>query len=227
MSTEKKVLELINIEKNFSSATENLSILRQISLTVHQGSTIAITGSSGSGKSTLLGIMAGLDRPCSGEILFEETPIHDWNEDQLSAWRRQQVGFIFQNFRLVKSLSAIENVSLPLEILGHNRKEAEEKAQNLLEQLSVASRAKHYPHQLSGGEQQRVAIARAYAHSPKIIFADEPTGSLDSSTADKVMGSLMSIHDQHDTTLIVVTHDEKVAEQMTEHWKLSEGKIVS
>ena len=220
------ILKLAGIEKKFTSGEETLSILKGVNFEIKKGETIAITGPSGSGKSTLLGLMAGLDRPTTGEIFFEGTPIHKWSEDNLAKWRREFVGFIFQNFRLVKTLSALENVALPLEILGYDVNKAQEQAMELLQELSMDKRASHFPHQLSGGEQQRVAIARAYAHQPKIIFADEPTGSIDAKNSHKVLHSLLNINEQRQTTLVVVTHDSQMADKLQRHCKLEEGIIL-
>ena len=221
------VLELKEIRKEFTSAGETLCILERIDLVIAPGDTVAVTGPSGSGKSTLLGIMAGLERPTQGQIFFQGEAIHDWNEDHLASWRRQSVGFIFQNFRLIKTLTAWENVALPLEIQGYRADEAHKQSLALLGEMGIDKRSDHFPHQLSGGEQQRVAIARAYVHQPLIIFADEPTGSLDPATADKVLQSLIAINRQTKTTLVVVTHNRSTAEQLDRDYKLQGGTVIS
>lgn len=219
------ILSLKNVCKEFSFADENLKILDEINCELLFGETVAITGPSGSGKSTLLGIMAGLEPPTSGEIIFGERKIHQSSDDELCFWRRSEVGFIFQNFRLVKTLSAIENVAFPLEIQGENATQAQQKARDLLSELRLEHRLNHFPHQLSGGEKQRVAIARAYVHNPKVIFADEPTGNLDTHSAEKVLQSLLTINETHNTTLIVVTHDAAIAQRMSRQLELIAGKL--
>jgi putative ABC transport system ATP-binding protein len=219
------LLELRNVAKNYPSAEQTLHVLRGVDLHVQAGESIAITGPSGSGKSTLLGVMAGLERPSSGSLLFKDRALEQESEDALSTWRRTSVGFIFQNFRLLESLTAIENVQVPLEILGATARESNAKAHAALESLGLGSRAHHFPHQLSGGEQQRVAIARAYAHGPEILFADEPTGSLDWENAGQVLESLLKVNDANKTALIVVTHDPNIAARMSRSLVLSGGKI--
>lgn len=219
------LLQLQNIKKEFHSAHQTLNVLKDINLSIEKGETIAIMGPSGSGKSTLLGLMAGLEKFTSGDILFEENSIAHWNEDMLSSWRKANIGFIFQNFRLIKTLTALENVALPLEILGKSTDEAYKKAQKLLDDLLLADRLDHFPHQLSGGEQQRVAIARAYIHTPQIILADEPTGSLDVDTAETVLQSLLKINNQNNTTLIVATHDLKLSNILKRKRKLVGGVL--
>ena len=225
MSEKAPLLELKKVSKSFISGGKPLTILNELDLTIYIGETVAITGPSGSGKSTLLGLLAGLDTLSAGEIFLEGTPIHNWNEDQRAAWRRTQVGFVFQDFRLVPSFTAIENISLPLEILGTDAQEAEQKAKDFLDKLGLSERGHHYPHQLSGGEQQRVAIGRAYAHQPKLIFADEPTGNLDPKTSEQVLKSLMTMIENTHTTLALVTHDMELAETMERHVSLKNGRI--
>lgn len=220
------LLELVDVHKSFDSGGRTLEILRGASFRVETGQTLAITGPSGSGKSTLLGLMAGLDKLTTGEILYKGQPVHAWDEDQLAVWRRNEVGFVFQDFRLVQSFTALENIALPLEILGKDAKEAESVAQQLLEELGVGGRGHHFPHQLSGGEQQRVAIGRAYAHRPRLIFADEPTGNLDPSTSKQVLESLLAINDNHETTMLLVTHDLELAKLMERHIAVRDGLCV-
>ena len=220
------ILTLSNISKEFIFANEKLEILKNISFSLKSGDSVAITGPSGSGKSTLLGIMAGLESPTSGEIYYLDQPIHNSSDDALCSWRRASVGFIFQNFRLIPHLKAIENVSFPLEVQGLTTHQAQPKAKEILEKLGLGHRLHHFPHQLSGGEKQRVAIARAYIHNPKIIFADEPTGNLDTASANKVLESLLLINQSANTTLVVVTHDLEMAGRLSSHFQLHAGEIV-
>lgn len=221
------LLRLDEVAKTFTTPSTVLTILDGVSFEIAPGDTLAITGPSGSGKSTLLGLMAGLDRPTGGSILFEGKPLEILDEDGLAAWRRKEVGFIFQSFRLVPTLTALENVSLPLEVLGRGQTGAEEEARARLEALGLGDRVDHFPSALSGGEQQRVAIARAYVHEPRLIFADEPTGSLDRETASKVLDALLETNKLHKTALVVVTHDPVVAERMGRSLTLERGRIRS
>lgn len=220
------LFELKHVRKEYLSGGRPLLILQDVSLRIASGESLAITGSSGSGKSTLLALLAGLDRLTSGEILFEGQPNHQKTEDELALWRRKDVGFVFQDFRLVSSFTALENVALPLEILGWTKQKAEERAKSLLTKMGLGDRLAHFPKQLSGGEQQRVAISRAYAHEPRIIFADEPTGNLDTQTARQVMDRLMEIHAEQKTTLILVTHDPGIAARMGRQVPLKEGRFL-
>ncbi|MEE8424437.1 MAG: ABC transporter ATP-binding protein [Elusimicrobiota bacterium] len=219
------LLELDAVTKSFTAPGRTLEILKGLKFRLRPGETVAIQGPSGSGKSTLLGLMAGLERPTSGRLLFKGTPIQDWTEDQLSQWRRSSVGFVFQNFRLIDSLTALENVRLPLEIADVAPDAVRTRAAAALEQLGLSDRADHFPDKLSGGEQQRVAIARAYAHEPDIIFADEPTGSLDRETAGTVLDSLLSVNEAHGTALVLVTHDPTVAARMSRTLTLERGLL--
>ncbi|MCB9639896.1 MAG: ABC transporter ATP-binding protein [Myxococcales bacterium] len=218
-------MEVIDLHKSYLSGGRPLEILKGVSLHIYRGESIALTGASGSGKSTLLSLLAGLDRVTQGQILLRGDAMQAWDEDRLARWRREEVGFVFQDFRLVKSFTALENVSLPLEILGWDGQKARQRAEELLEHLSILPRAHHFPHQLSGGEQQRVAIARAYAHRPLLIFADEPTGNLDPETSQQVLDSLLNINDEEQTTLIMVTHDMSVAQRMKRHIPLRAGRL--
>jgi putative ABC transport system ATP-binding protein len=208
------LLELSGVSKEFPSGAETLRVLSRLSLAVAPGETVAITGPSGSGKSTLLAILAGLERPTSGEIRRDGEDAATWDEERLALWRRRRVGFVFQSFRLMPTLTALENASFPLELLGETPRAATERAAELLTGLGLGGRLDHRPSQLSGGEQQRVAIARAYAHRPALILADEPTGSLDRATAARVLDSLLAVNAQSGAALVVVTHDPLVAERL-------------
>ena len=214
-----------DLHKSYLSGGQPLAILKGVSLSIQAGESIALTGASGSGKSTLLSLLAGLDRPTSGSILIRQEAMHQWDEDQLAQWRRKDVGFVFQDFRLIKSFTAFENISLPLELLGWPAEKARERTQALLESLKISARAHHFPRQLSGGEQQRVAIARAYAHHPVLIFADEPTGNLDPDTSEEVLESLLRLNESEGTTLLMVTHDMQVAQRMKRQIPLRGGRL--
>ena len=221
------LLELTDVGKEFVTAGETLHILRGVSLVVEPGQTVAVTGPSGSGKSTLLALMAGLDRPTSGRVVYDGAPLSDWSEDQLAEWRRRSVGFIFQNYRLVPSLTALENAALPLELLGLGAAEAAERASVLLKGLDLSGREGHFPHQLSGGEQQRVALARAYVHEPRLIFADEPTGSVDREHAGRILDGLLELNERKGTALVLVTHDPAVASRMSRTLALTRGTLAA
>ena len=201
-----------------------LTILKGINLEIKAGERVAIVGPSGSGKSTLLGLLAGLDSPTSGAIHWDGRDITTRNEDQRAALRGQWVGFVFQSFQLLPSLSALENVMLPMELVG--QRNARELAEGFLERVGLAHRIKHYPRQLSGGEQQRVAIARAFASSPKILFADEPTGNLDVKTGEQIIELLFNLNQQAGTTLVLVSHDQKLADRCDRVLRLDEGMLV-
>jgi putative ABC transport system ATP-binding protein len=214
------LLEASGLSKRFESGGETLHVLKDVSLTLSAGDTVAVTGPSGSGKSTLLGLLAGLERPSSGTIAFQGRQLQDLPEDALSDWRRRSVGYVFQNFRLVPSLTAVENAALPLEILGWEPAEAASRAKELLASLGLGARLGHFPHQLSGGEQQRVAIARAYVHEPALILADEPTGSVDREHAGVILDGLMALNAKRRTALVVATHDPAVAERLSRTLRL-------
>ena len=214
-----------NITKSVNTAGQPLVILQGISLEIKQGETVAIVGASGSGKSTMLGIMAGLDLPSTGSVTLLEQNISALNEDQRAQVRAQGVGFVFQNFQLLPGLTALENVMLPLEL--RQEKKAKQQAQMLLQQVGLGARLSHYPNQLSGGEQQRVALARAFAGKPKILFADEPTGNLDGHTGKQVEDLLFAMNKQMGTTLILVTHDERLAQRCGRQIQIQNGQLVS
>lgn len=202
-----------------------LPILTEVSLKIMPGESIAILGASGSGKSTLLGLLAGLDLPSQGDCYINSIHISQLGEDQRAAVRAQYVGFVFQSFNLIASLTALENVSLPLELANVN--DAENQARSLLERVGLKNRLMHYPNQLSGGEQQRVAIARAFANTPSILFADEPTGNLDQHTGEKIIELMFRLNNEQNTTLVLVTHDNTLARRCQRQIQLEIGKIIS
>jgi putative ABC transport system ATP-binding protein len=220
------LLELKSVSKEFPSGGDILRVLSGVDITIRPGETLAITGPSGSGKSTLLGILAGLERPTSGGVARDGEDAGGWDEERLALWRRRRVGFVFQSFRLMPTLTAVENASFPLELLGEGPVEAERRAGQLLGELGLGERLGHRPAQLSGGEQQRVAIARAYAHRPALILADEPTGSLDRATAAKVLDALLEVNERSGAALVVVTHDPMAAERLGRSVRLENGRLV-
>lgn len=219
------ILKADALTKEFPTPTGALRILDGVSFSIAPGESVSITGPSGSGKSSLLGLLAGLDRPTTGRVLFKDRCVSDMDEAALCAWRRGSVGFVFQSFELVESLTALENAALPLEILGRSAKEAAGKAREVLAALGMADRASHFPRELSGGEQQRVAIARAYIHEPEIIFADEPTGSLDEETAGSVVEALLGINAREKTALVLVTHNQELARRLDRSLAIHGGKL--
>ena len=215
---------LNNVSKTVTSGSEKLTILHAVYLTIPRGQFVAVVGPSGSGKSTLLSLVAGLDYPTTGEIRLDGEYITQMKEDELARLRGAKVGFIFQSFHLIPSLTAYENILVPMEIAGLPK--ARERAQVLLEEVGLRERGHHYPSQLSGGEQQRVAIARAFSNAPAILLADEPTGNLDSKNGAHVFELLVKLNREHDTTLLLVTHDHALANQADRVISLSEGRIV-
>ncbi len=218
------MIELKNVTKVVRSGTEDLTILDDVSIEIPDGEFVAVTGASGSGKSTLLGLIAGLDAPTSGEILIDGDTINEMSEDALAGIRSEKIGFIFQSFHLIPSLTAFENVLIPMEILG--LKNAKERARNLLEDVELTNRGHHYPTELSGGEQQRIAIARAFANQPKILLADEPTGNLDSRNGSHIFDLMTDMHSKNNVTLILVTHDNFLAEKAQRQIVLKDGKVI-
>ncbi|MCG3195452.1 MAG: putative ABC transporter ATP-binding protein YknY [Thermoanaerobaculia bacterium] len=216
-------LELRNVSRSLPSGRAQLSILSDISLGIRSGQFAAILGPSGSGKSTLLGLMAGLDRPSSGQILIDGEPIEALEEDALALLRRKKIGFVFQSFQLLPNLTAKENVLFPLELLGLEG--AEDRADGLLAAVGLGQRGHHYPVQLSGGEQQRVALARAFAPEPSILLADEPTGNLDSATGEAVLNLLTRLWKESRATLVLVTHDQELAVRAERRIHLRDGRI--
>lgn len=217
------MIETKSITKTVNTSEGSLQILQPISFQVKAGESIAIVGASGSGKSTLLSLLAGLDEVSSGEILLDDQPLHTMDEEQRARLRGEKVGFIFQSFMLVQSLTAIENIMLPAEINGLSN--PKQKAQEILEQVGLSHRAHHYPNQLSGGEQQRVAIARAFITQPKILFADEPTGNLDAANSEKIESLLFKLNQDNDTTLVLVTHDNDLAAQCQRQLHMQAGVL--
>ncbi|MEM0941096.1 MAG: ABC transporter ATP-binding protein [Bacteroidota bacterium] len=217
------ILEVSSVFKSFKSGARIVHVLEDINLSVQSGSRVAIVGSSGSGKTTLLGLCAGLDRPTSGSITLNTILLDQLSEDEMAQVRNKDVGFIFQNFQLIPTLTALENVMIPLELQG--KKGVRPIAKNLLERVGLGDRTSHYPSQLSGGEQQRVAIARAFSNEPKILFADEPTGNLDEETGQSVENLLFEINREKGTTLILVTHDLELAEKADQVIRLKGGRI--
>ena len=220
-----KILNVVNLEKTYSSGSKQLKVLQDISFEVEERETFAIVGPSGSGKTTLLGLCAGLDRADSGEISLCGTELSTLNEDERAVLRNQKVGFVFQDFQLLPTLTALENVSVPLELQGE--KNAASAARELLEKVGLGDRLHHYPSQLSGGEQQRVAVARAFSNRPSILFADEPTGNLDAVTGEKVESLLFELNRELGTTLVIVTHDIELAQKTQKILRLKGGKIVA
>ena len=218
------MIEVKNVHHQIESGDRTLSILKGINLKIESGESIAITGSSGSGKTTLLGMLAGLDVPSSGEILVNGEDIVSMDEDQRAYFRANNVGFVFQSFHLLEGLTALENVLLPLELSGS--KNALSKATELLAHVGLQDRLEHPPSRLSGGEQQRVAIARAFAAKPKYLFADEPTGNLDQKTGGKIIDLLFDLNAQHKTTLIFVTHEQRLADYCQRQVIIEAGALV-
>ncbi|ONM45527.1 ABC transporter [Halopseudomonas pachastrellae] len=212
-----------HLNKVVTTSEAPLQILSDVNLSIQRGSSVAIVGASGSGKSTLLSLLAGLDLPSSGEVLLAGQSLTALDEDQRAALRGLEVGFVFQSFQLLDSLNAVENVMLPLELAG--RRDARQHATELLERVGLKARISHYPQQLSGGEQQRVAIARAFASEPAILFADEPTGNLDAATGQKITDLLFDLNREHGTTLILVTHDERLAARCERALHMQAGQL--
>ncbi|MNI26986.1 Lipoprotein-releasing system ATP-binding protein LolD [compost metagenome] len=219
------ILNIRNVSKIYQSAGRELTVLDQINFSIIAGSTVAITGPSGSGKTTLLGLCAGLDRASGGTVELNGIALEKLNEDERAAVRNQYVGFIFQNFQLLPTLTALENVMVPLELRGAKNIRAH--ALELLDKVGLADRAQHYPVQLSGGEQQRVSLARAFSNQPAILFADEPTGNLDAETSEKVIKLLFDLNKDAGTTLIIVTHDLELAARTSRTIKIKGGVILS
>ena len=219
------ILNIQNLSKTYQSAGHTLTVLDNINFSVDAGSTLSIVGPSGSGKTTLLGLCAGLDRSSSGLVELNNVRLDNLTEDQRAQVRNQYVGFIFQNFQLLPTLTALENVMVPLELRGE--KNIRPRALDLLDKVGLADRVNHYPAQLSGGEQQRVSLARAFSNQPKILFADEPTGNLDAETSDKVVKLIFDLNKEAGTTLVLVTHDLDLASRTQRIIRLKGGVVVS
>ena len=219
-----KILKVQNLRKSYDSGSKKLTVLDDINFEIEENETFAIVGPSGSGKTTLLGLCAGLDQPDSGSIELCGSMIQKLNEDQRALLRNQKVGFVFQNFQLIPTLTALENVAVPLELRGD--KNATKISKELLEKVGLQSRYDHYPSQLSGGEQQRVALARAFSTKPQILFADEPTGNLDEETGQNVIDLLLNLNKESGTTLVIVTHDMELARMTQRILKLKGGKVL-
>ncbi|SEK97413.1 ABC transporter ATP-binding protein [Parapedobacter koreensis] len=219
------ILNVKAVSKTYQSGGDSLTVLQAINFEVEAGSIIAIVGPSGSGKTTLLGLCAGLDRVSTGSIVLNGIPLDDLSEDERARVRNQHVGFVFQNFQLLPTLTALENVMVPLELRGERNSKAT--ALELLDRVGLANRGHHYPLQLSGGEQQRVSIARAFSNSPKILFADEPTGNLDADTSETIEHLLFNLNKEMGTTLILVTHDLDLAAKTQRVIRMKGGEVVS
>ena len=223
MRDEKAIIVAENLGKRVETADGGLDILTAVGLAIKPGETLAVVGSSGSGKSTLLGLLAGLDLPTSGRVELAGQPLSELDEDGRALLRARHVGFVFQSFQLLASLTALENVMLPLELAG--AREPAGPARLMLERVELGHRLKHYPNQLSGGEQQRVALARAFVTAPRILFADEPTGNLDNRTGARVIDLLFELNRERGTTLVLVTHDPALAGRCGRGIRLEEGRL--
>jgi putative ABC transport system ATP-binding protein len=213
------------LSKEYRSGENRLTVLRDVSFSIPQGAFVAIVGPSGSGKTTLLGLLAGLDTPTHGQVLLDNADLTAMDEDQRARLRGEKVGFVFQSFQLISTLTALENVQVPLELRGDSG--ATERARDLLGRVGLGDRLDHFPTQLSGGEQQRVAIARAFANAPRILFADEPTGNLDSDTGAHIVELLEALNRESKTTVILVTHDHALAARTQRVIRLSDGRVIS
>jgi putative ABC transport system ATP-binding protein len=218
-----------NLSQTYRSGTQPLTVLRDIDLEIASNEFVAIVGPSGSGKTTLLGLLAGLDTPATGSVELAGQPLNDLTEDERARFRAANIGFVFQTFQLVPTLTALENVLVPLELAGApgSSAELEARAAELLGRVGLADRLDHYPQQLSGGEQQRVGLARAFASEPKILFADEPTGNLDGETGGRIIDLIIGLNSELDTTLVLVTHDLDLASRAGRVIRLASGRVVA
>lgn len=225
MTTPEVHIKTTNLAKSVKVADGSLTILHDISLTINRGESVAIVGASGSGKSTLLSLLAGLDTPSNGEVFLGQHPLHNLSEDDRAGIRAAEVGFVFQSFLLLPSLTALENVTLPAELAGI--KDAKARGTALLQQVGLAARADFFPSQLSGGEQQRVAIARAFITQPAVLFADEPSANLDAQTGKKVEDLLFKLNKEQGTTLILVTHNAELAARCQRQYQMQAGRFVN
>ena len=217
-------IEVVDLSKRVADASGELTILHSVDFTVQPAETLAIVGASGSGKSTLLGLLAGLDTPSSGKVILAGQDIFALDEDGRAGLRKAKLGFVFQSFQLLAHLSALENVMLPLELRGEG--DAREKAEAMLGRVGLSSRLKHYPKYLSGGEQQRVALARAFVTEPPLLFADEPTGSLDAATGEAVIQLMFELNRERGSTLVLVTHDPSIAARCGRTITIAAGRLV-
>ena len=217
-------IQVAGLSKRVADASGELTILHSIDFTVQPAETLAIVGASGSGKSTLLGLLAGLDAPSSGRVLLDGTDIFALDEDGRAAFRKAKLGFVFQSFQLLAHLNALENVMLPLELRGDAQ--ARQKAEAMLGRVGLSSRLRHYPKYLSGGEQQRVALARAFVTEPPLLFADEPTGSLDATTGEAVIQLMFELNRERGSTLVLVTHDPAMAARCGRTITIAAGRLV-
>src|SRR5688500_2695503 len=224
MNHDTPIIVTRNLTRRFRSGPKTITVLDDVSVTVNRGEFVAIMGKSGSGKSTLLALLAGLDRPSAGGVSIDGEAIESMSEDKLALLRRRKVGFVFQSFHLLGNFTALENVMLPVELLGQPK--PRERAAELLERVGLGGRGHHYPTQLSGGEQQRVALARAFAPDPAVLMADEPTGNLDGENGKIVLDMMLSLRRDHGTTLVLVTHDPNLAELSDRVIRLRDGRVV-
>jgi putative ABC transport system ATP-binding protein len=222
--TDIPILKVEKLTKSYTTGAGTLTVLKEISFELPQRSTCAILGPSGSGKTTLLGLCAGLDRPTSGSVLLNGEPLADLSEDERARVRNEHVGFVFQNFQLIPTLTAVENVTVPMELRGDRT--ARDHGLDLLRRVGLGERVQHYPAQLSGGEQQRVALARAFINRPKILFADEPTGNLDAETSSGIIDIMLELNRSAGTALVLVTHDPDVAKLTERTIRLRSGEMV-
>lgn len=219
------IIQVQELTREIETGETKLTILKEVSFQVSAGESIAVVGASGSGKSTLLGLLAGLDEPTQGTVFLDGQDIFKLDEDERAVLRGGLLGFMFQSFQLLPALTALENIMLPLELSGASQ--ARDAAINWLTRVGLEKRAKHYPRQLSGGEQQRVAIARAFVTQPKLLFADEPTGNLDAATGSQIIDLMFELNREQGTTLVLVTHDEKLTERCARIVKLAAGRIIN
>lgn len=218
-----QIIEAIDLSKHFSPGGQHVQVLQNISLSIGAGEFVVVAGSSGSGKSTLLSVLSGLDKPDGGQVTLDSVEITPLSEDELAPIRNELIGFVFQSFHLIPSLTALENVKFPAELRKDKRADA--KARELLEKVGMSHRAANYPSQMSGGEQQRVAICRALINEPKIVFADEPTGNLDSENSDGIIELLYNLHKESKTTLVIATHSRSLAARAERIIYLQDGRI--
>ncbi|MFN8439417.1 MAG: ABC transporter ATP-binding protein [Caldilineaceae bacterium] len=219
------ILEAKDVSKTYQIDENEICVLDHVSLGIDRGEFVAIMGNSGSGKTTLLSLLSGLDQPSSGRILLEENDITDLSEDQMAPIRNETIGFVFQSFHLVPSLSALENIMFPAELAG--KSDAQQRAERLLQRVGLQKRSRNFPHQLSGGEKQRVAICRALINDPKILFADEPTGNLDTTNGAAILDLLLELHGERQTTLVMVTHSSDIAQRADRTIFLRDGVVVT